>query len=247
VNDHEPAGEGRVALVTGGSGAIGQAICRDLVRSGFRVATTFNSTAPERNEASERFLPIPCDLRDADQIDALVDTVERDLGRIDVFVGNAGMTRDRLISQMRPEDFDDILAVNLTANHRLVRRLSRPMIRNRYGRIVLITSVTGLMGAPGQTNYAAAKSGLIGLGRSLARELATRDITVNMIAPGPIESPMFAEVGAKRRDEIIQLVPVHRVGAPEDVARAVSFFAAEQAGFLTGAVLPVDGGLSMGI
>jgi 3-oxoacyl-[acyl-carrier protein] reductase len=231
---------GRVALVTGGNRGIGLACARALAEAGFDVAVT------SRSSDVEGFLTVRCDQTDPDQVDAAVKAVEEQLGPVEVLVANAGITKDGLLLTMSDESFTSVLDANLTGTFRLVRRCARGMLRLKKGRIILVGSVVGLTGGGGQVNYAASKAGLVGIARSVARELGSRGITANVVAPGFIDTDMTAELGDDRKAAIVSQVPLGRLAAPEEVAAVVTFLASEGAGYITGAVIPVDGGLGMG-
>jgi 3-oxoacyl-[acyl-carrier protein] reductase len=232
----------RTVLVTGGSRGIGLACARAFAADGHRVAVTFSSTPVD--EAG--ILAVKCDVTDADQLDAAVSTVEEQLGPVEVLVANAGITRDGLLVRMSEADFTDVIETNLTATWRLAKRVLPKMMRARWGRIVVVSSVGAYIGASGQSNYAASKAGLIGLARAIASEYGPRGITANVVAPGPIDTDMLAEVTDERRAAMVAQIPVARTGTPDEVAAAVTFLASEPAAFITGAVLPVDGGIGMG-
>ncbi|HEX4902225.1 MAG TPA: 3-oxoacyl-ACP reductase FabG [Acidimicrobiales bacterium] len=231
----------RTVLVTGGNRGIGLACTQSFLADGHRVATLSRSGSEVVGA-----LAVACDVTDGAAVDAALEQVEAELGPVEVLVANAGMTRDGLLVRMSDEDFSAVLETNLTGTFRLARGVAKKMMRARFGRIVLMSSVGAYLGAAGQANYAASKAGLIGLGRAMARELATRGITVNIVTPGPIDTEMFAAVTDKRREELAATVPVQRLGSPDEVAAAVRFLASDEAGYVTGAVLPVDGGLGMG-
>ncbi|MFC3995932.1 3-oxoacyl-[acyl-carrier-protein] reductase [Nocardiopsis sediminis] len=232
----------RSALVTGGSRGIGLAIARELAASGDDVAVTYRSGEPP-----EGLLGVGCDITDTAQVDAAFKRVEEEQGAVDVLVANAGITKDQLLVLMNEDDFSAVLDTNLTGTFRVVKRAVRGMMRKRQGgRIVLISSVVGLMGSGGQVNYAASKAGLVGFGRSLARELGSRGITVNIVAPGFIETDMTAALSEDRQAEIKKNVPLGRYGTTEEIAKTVRFLASPDAAYITGAVIPVDGGLGMG-
>ncbi|NCY16701.1 MAG: SDR family oxidoreductase [Actinobacteria bacterium] len=221
----------RVVLVTGGNRGIG-------------LACITHRGEPPADAAD--LLCVRCDVTDSDAIDAAFTLVEEQLGPVEVLVSNAGMTADMLVLRMDAEDFTSVLDANLTGGFRVAKRAVRSMMRARFGRIIFIGSVVGSTGQAGQANYAASKAGLIGLARSLAREFASRAITVNLVAPGPVETDMFAAVADDTRAAIAEAVPLGRLAAPEEIAAAVTFLASDAAGYITGAVLPVDGGLGMG-
>jgi len=235
----------RVALVVGGSRGIGLAIATQLASAGHRVAITYNSSPPAAAE-EHGLLAVQADVTDAESLDAAFGNVEEQLGNVEILVANAGITKDNLVLRMTEADFTEVVDTNLTGTYRACKRAIRNMMRGRWGRIVLISSVVGLGGQAGQANYAASKAGLIGLGRSLAKEFASRNVTVNIVAPGPIDTDMLAALNEDQHAQIVDLVPMQRVGAPDDVAAAVTFLTSEGAGYITGTVLPVDGGLSMG-
>ncbi|MEA5154187.1 3-oxoacyl-[acyl-carrier-protein] reductase [Raineyella sp.] len=232
---------GRVALVTGGNRGIGRAIAARLVAEGYRVAATSRS-----GEVPEGVLGVPCDITDQEQVEAAFATVEKELGPVEVLVANAGITRDTLLMRMRDDDWDAVIDTNLTGTFRVVRRAARGMMKARFGRIVLISSVVGLIGSAGQVNYAASKSGLIGMARSVARELGSRGVTANVVAPGFIRTDMTAGLGEDLVAKYSGQIPVGHLGEVDDIANAVAFLAADAAGYISGAVLPVDGGLGMG-
>lgn len=232
---------GRIVLVTGGNRGIGRAIAEAFLAQGDRVAvTTRNGGAPEGA------LDVRCDITDAAQVDAAFATVEAELGPVEVLVANAGITKDTLLLRMSDEDWSSVIDTNLTGSYRLVRRAAKGMLKLRRGRIVLVSSVVGLLGSAGQVNYAASKSGLVGMARSIARELGSRSITANVVAPGFVETDMTEVLSDEQRAAIKTQVPLGRYARPEEVAGAVTWLASEQAAYVTGAVIPVDGGLGMG-
>ncbi len=233
----------RIALVTGGSRGIGLACAEQLAADGFRVAIGSRSEPTELPASLEW---VPLDVTDSDSIDAAFTAIEDRLGPVAVLVANAGITNDKLVLRMSEDDFDVVVNANLSGSFRVAKRAIRPMMKARWGRIILMSSVVGSLGQTGQANYAASKAGLVGLGRSLAREFASRNITVNLVAPGPIETDMLAELGDETKEAMVQAVPLGRVGTPADVAAAVSFLASDGASYITGATIPVDGGLGMG-
>jgi 3-oxoacyl-[acyl-carrier protein] reductase len=239
---------GKGALVTGASGGIGGAIARALHERGAAVALSGTREAPLESlaaELGERAHAVPCDLSDTAAVDALPGRVSGVLGGLDILVNNAGITRDGLFMRMSDEDWEQVLAVNLTAAFRLSRAVLRPMMKARWGRIVSITSVVGTTGNPGQGNYAAAKAGLAGMSKSLAAEVATRGITVNCVAPGFIETAMTGKLSDEQRERILGAIPAGRMGAPQDVGAAVVYLASEEAGYVTGQTLHVNGGMAM--
>jgi 3-oxoacyl-[acyl-carrier protein] reductase len=231
----------RVVLVTGGSKGIGHGIAAQLAEAGHRVAATYRS-----GEVPQGVLAVQCDVTDPEQVEAAFAQVESALGNVEVLVANAGITRDTLLMRMSDEDWDQVIATNLTGAFRVARRAARPMIRGRFGRIVFISSVVGQIGSAGQVNYAASKSGLVGMARSLARELGSRGVTANVVAPGFIETDMTAELGDDLVKKYAEQIPLGRLGSVADIAGTVEFLASDAASYITGAVIPVDGGLGMG-
>jgi 3-oxoacyl-[acyl-carrier protein] reductase len=230
----------RTVLVTGGSRGIGLACARAFEADGHRVAITY-VTKPVDDLFSVR-----CDAREPADVDEAVTAVEERFGPVEVLIANAGITRDGLLVRMSEDDFAAVLETNLSGGWRTAKRVLPPMMKARWGRLVFVSSVGAYLGAPGQSNYAASKAGLIGLARSIAREYATRGITANVVTPGPIVTDMLGALGEDKQAAIAEQVPVKRLGVPDDVAAAVRFLASEEAGYVTGAVLPVDGGLAMG-
>ena len=231
----------RSVLVTGGNRGIGLAIARALSADGDAVAVTYRSGQPP-----EGLFGVRCDVTDTASVDAAFAEVEQAQGPVEVLVANAGVTRDQLLMRMSDEDFAAVLDTNLTGAFRCVRRASKQMIRLRRGRIVLISSVVGLFGGSGQVNYAASKAGLVGIARSVTRELGGRGITANVVAPGFVETDMTAQLPQDRKDAYLQAVPAGRFAQPQEVADVVRFLASDAAAYITGAVIPVDGGLGMG-
>ncbi len=243
--------EGRVALVTGGSRGIGQAIAIELARVGATVVFTYKSSPEGARETQKRVdegggisRSTQCDVGDTEAVDALVAQVQQDFGRLDIVVNNAGITRDQVIMRMKPVDFDDVIATNLRGTWNVCRAASRPMLRARSGRIINLSSVVASMGNPGQSNYAASKGGIEALTRSLARELGSRGITVNAVAPGFIETDMTANMADRARQAMLERIPLGELGTVADVARAVRFLASDDAGYITGQVIHVNGGLN---
>jgi 3-oxoacyl-[acyl-carrier protein] reductase len=231
----------RSVLVTGGNRGIGLAIARALAADGDAVAITHRSGEPP-----EGLFGVRCEVTDSASVDAAFTAVEEHQGPVEVLVANAGMTRDQLLLRMSDDDFASVVDTNLTGAFRCARRASKAMIRLRKGRMIFISSVVGLYGGPGQANYSASKAGLVGLARSITRELGGRGITANVVAPGFIETDMTADLPEKARETYVKAIPAGRFADPDEVAQAVRFLASEQAGYISGAVLPVDGGLGMG-
>jgi 3-oxoacyl-[acyl-carrier protein] reductase len=239
---------GKTALVTGASGGIGGAIARALHRQGAAVllaGTRQGALEALAVELGERTRVHAADLADPAAADALVKDAETAFGKLDILVNNAGLTRDGLAVRMKDEDWQKVLDVDLTAGFRLARAAMRGMMRRRFGRIIGISSVVGVMGNPGQANYAAAKAGMIGLSKALAAEVATRGITVNCVAPGFIASAMTDALTPEQKERIAGAIPMRRLGAPEDVAASVVFLASDQAGYITGQTVHVNGGMAM--
>jgi 3-oxoacyl-[acyl-carrier protein] reductase len=232
---------GRSVLVTGGNRGIGLAIARRLAAGGDSVTVTSRSGDPVGDLSVVR-----CDVRDAASVDAAFAAVEQDQGPVEVLVANAGVTQDQLLALMSEEAFTGVLDTNLAGAYRVAKRAVRGMMRMRRGRLIFISSVVGLYGSAGQANYAASKAGLVGFARSLARELGSRGITANVVAPGFVDSDMTAVLSDERKAQIIAAVPLGRYATAEEVAAAVAFLAGPDAAYITGAVIPVDGGLGMG-
>ena len=239
---------GKKALVTGASGGIGEAIARRLHRQGATVA--ISGTRRDALEAlaknlSERVHVLPCNLSDAAEVEALVPGAEQAMGQVDILVANAGITRDNLFVQLRDEDWDEVIKVNLTATFRLARAATKLMMRKRFGRIIAITSVVGVTGNPGQGNYTASKAGLIGMIKTLGAEYARRNITANCIAPGFIATAMTDALNEKQRETILSKVPAARLGTPEDIAATAVFLSSNEAAYITGQTIHVNGGMAM--
>ncbi|MCC2029064.1 3-oxoacyl-ACP reductase FabG [Microbacterium sp. YMB-B2] len=231
----------RVVLVTGGNRGIGRAIAERFVRDGYRVAVTARS-----GEGPEGTLTVRADVTDAASIDAAYSEVEAALGTVEVVVANAGITKDTLLMRMSEDDFDSVVATNLGGAFRVVKRASKGMLRARFGRVILISSVVGLYGSAGQVNYSASKSALVGFARSLTRELGARGITANVVAPGFIETDMTAELPEETQKQYKASIPAARFATADEVAGVVAWLAGDDAGYISGAVIPVDGGLGMG-
>ena len=240
----------KTALVTGATGGIGGAIARALHKQGATVAVSGRQQDKLEKLAAElgsRVHVLPCDLADKTQVSNLIDQAIATLGRLDILVNNAGLTKDNLFMVMKDEQWDEVIAVNLTSTFMLMRAAARAMMRAKtgFGRIVNISSVSGIVGNPGQGNYAASKAGMIGMSKSLAREVASRGITVNCIAPGFISTPMTAALNEKQTDEIAKMIPQQRFGAPEEIAAGVVYLASNEAAYITGQTLHINGGMAM--
>ena len=231
----------RVVLITGGSRGIGLACAQKFASLGDNVAVTYNSSPPP-----PEFFGVKCDVTNPDEVEAAFAAVEEHFGPVEVLVSNAGITKDTLLLRMSESDFASVLDANLTAAFRVVKRATPKMLKARSGRIILMSSVVGLLGSAGQANYAASKAGLVGFARSLARELGSRSITVNVVSPGPVATDMTAALGEERLKELTSAVPLQRMATPEEIAGVVAFLAGPDGGYITGAVIPVDGGLGMG-
>ena len=231
----------RVVLVTGGSRGIGLACARRFAEMGDRVAVTYNSSPPPGE-----FFGVKCDVTKQEEVEAAFTAVEDHFGPVEILVSNAGVTKDSLLLRMSEDDFANVVDANLTAAFRVVKRATAKMMKARQGRVILMSSVVGLLGSAGQANYAASKSGLVGFARSLARELGSRNITVNVVAPGPVATDMTAALGDERMKVLTEAVPLQRVATPDEIAGVVAFLAGPDAAYITGAVIPVDGGLGMG-
>ena len=230
----------RSVLVTGGSRGIGLATARALSEAGHRVAVTYRSDAPDG------LLAVQADVRSSEDVDRTFTQVEEQQGPVEVLVSNAGVTDDQLLLRMTEESFSRVLDTNLTAAYRVAKRASRSMLKARWGRLVFVSSVVGLSGAAGQANYAASKAGLVGFSRSIARELGSRGITANVVAPGYVDTDMTAALGDARREELLRSIPLGRTASPDEIAGVIAFLASDASSYVTGAVLPVDGGLGMG-
>ena len=231
----------RSVLVTGGNRGIGLGIATAFRDAGEQVAVTYRSGEPP-----EGFLGVRCDVTDQESVDAAFEEIDAAHGPVEVLVANAGITRDTLMLRMSEDDFTTVLDTNLTGSFRVAKRAAKGMLRARTGRIIFISSVVGLLGSAGQVNYAASKAGLIGMARSIARELGSRSITANVVAPGFVATDMTAELPEERRQLYLGQIPLGRFASIEDVARVVRFLASDDAAYITGAVIPVDGGLGMG-
>ncbi|MEO3743177.1 beta-ketoacyl-ACP reductase [Plantactinospora sp. B5E13] len=231
----------RTVLVTGGNRGIGLAIAQAFAKQGDRVAVTHRSGNPPAD-----LFGVKCDVTDADQVDAAFSAVEAEFGPVEVLVANAGITKDTLLMRMSEEQFTDVLDTNLTGAFRCAKRAATRMVRGRWGRMIFISSVVGLSGGAGQVNYAASKAGLVGVARSITRELGTRNITANVVAPGFIDTDMTAVLGDDRKAEILKSIPAGRMASADEVAGVVTWLASDAAGYISGAVIPVDGGLGLG-
>ena len=231
----------RVVLITGGSRGIGLATAQRFAALGDKVAITYNTSAPTGD-----FLAVQCDVTKQEDVDRTFTEVEEKLGPVEILVSNAGITRDGLLLRMKEQDFADVLDANLTGAFRVSKRATQTMLRARKGRIILVSSVVGLLGQAGQSNYAASKAGLVGFARSLARELGSRSITVNVVAPGPVDTDMTRALGEEKLQAFSALVPLGRIATTDEIAGVITFLASPDAAYITGAVIPVDGGLGMG-
>jgi 3-oxoacyl-[acyl-carrier protein] reductase len=239
---------GKTALVTGATGGLGGSIARALHKQGATVA--ISGTRKEvldalAGELKERVHVLPCDLSNKDQVEALVPQAEAAMEKLDILVANAGVTKDNLFVQLRDEDWETVININLTATFRLSRAAMKTMMRRRHGRIIGITSVVGVTGNPGQGNYTAAKAGMIGMMKSIAKEYAKRGVTANCVAPGFVATPMTDKLNDKQREAIMTMVPANRLGTPDDIAAAVVYLASEEAAYVTGQTLHVNGGMAM--
>ena len=243
---------GKTAVVTGGSRGIGRAVCLELAKGGANVVLCYagneaaaNDTAAACEALGAKALAVRCNVAEAGEVKALMDAAVQAFGRIDILVNNAGITRDGLLMMMKDEDFDAVINANLKGTFLCMKAVSRLMMRQRYGRIVNLSSVVGLRGNAGQVNYAASKAGVVGMTKSLAKELASRGITVNAVAPGFIDTDMTAVLSEQAKEAMLSTIPMAKLGQPEDVAHAVAFFASDEAAYITGQVLCVDGGMAV--
>ncbi len=240
--------DGRIVMITGGSRGIGLACAQWFLARGDRVAVTSRSGAIEGDPGpKDRFLSLVCDVTDPAQVEAAFTSVEAAWGPVEVLVANAGITRDTLVLRMSEEAWGEVIDTNLTGVFRVSKRAVAKMIRQRRGRVVVVSSVSAFIGSAGQANYAAAKAGLVGLARSLAAEVASRSITVNVVVPGLVETDMLAELGEERTTAFASQIPMGRIARPGEIAAVIGFLSSEDAGYITGAVVPVDGGLAMGM
>jgi len=246
---------GMTALVTGASGGIGSAVARALASQGARLALSGSNPSKLRafrEELNDEFrhdqgdhVEITCNLADSTQVEELVPAAVDTFGKLDILVNNAGITRDNLAMRMKDEEWGEVIRINLEASFRLMRAASRPMMKARFGRIVSVTSIVGTTGNPGQTNYAAAKAGLVGLSKSLAQELAARGVTVNCVAPGFIRTPMTDVLPDAQKEKLAERIPMGRMGDGQDIGAAVAYLASREAGYVTGQTLHVNGGMAM--
>jgi 3-oxoacyl-[acyl-carrier protein] reductase len=244
--------QGKVALVTGASRGIGRAIALELARAGADVVVNYAGSEGAAREVvqeieglNRKAIMIRANVAQSSEVEDMVKEAIGTFGKIDILVNNAGITRDNLLMRMKEEEFDEVISINLKGVFNCIKAVTRPMMKARGGRIINISSVVGVMGNPGQANYVSAKAGVIGLTKSVARELAARNITVNAVAPGFIETDMTAVLGEETRQNLMAQIPLQRLGKPEDIAHAVKFLASEEASYMTGQVLHVDGGMYM--
>ena len=231
----------RTVLVTGGNRGIGYAIAQEFVAAGHRVAVTARS-----GKGPEGALSVVADVTDGESLDEAIKAVEEQLGPIEVLVANAGITKDTLLLRMSDQEFEDVVNTNLNGVFRVLKRVTKSMLKQKYGRVILIGSVVGLLGSAGQVNYAATKSALVGIARSVTRELGSRNITANVVAPGFIDTDMTAELSEELAQSYRDKIPAGRFASPEEVAKVVRWLASDEASYISGAVIPVDGGLGMG-
>ena len=231
----------RIALVTGSNRGIGFSIAEKLHDDGFTVVRTYRTSAAK----DAKFDSVRCDITIGEDIESAFTEIEENYGPVQVLVANAGITRDNLLPRMSEEDFTSVIDANLTSAYRLTKRAIKPMMKQKWGRIILLSSVVASAGQAGQANYAASKAGLVGFGRSLAKEFASRNITTNIVAPGPIKTDMISALSDKQQESILGSVPLRRFGEVSEIAATVSFLASESAGYITGAIIPVDGGLGI--
>jgi 3-oxoacyl-[acyl-carrier protein] reductase len=232
---------GRSVLVTGGNRGIGLSVAQAFRDAGDDVALTYRGGEPPAD-----FLAVKCDVTEPETVEAAFAEIEEKQGPVEVLVANAGITRDTLLLRMSEDDWASVIETNLTGAFRVAKRAAKGMLRLRRGRIVFVSSVVGLLGSPGQVNYAASKSGMVGMARSIARELGSRGITANVVAPGFVETDITADLSAELKKQYLSQIPLGRYSTPEEVARVIRWVASDEAGYVTGAVIPVDGGLGMG-
>ena len=231
----------KIALVTGSNRGIGLSIAEKLHDDGFTVVGTYRTSAAK----DAKFDSVRCDITISEDVESAFTEIEENYGPVQVLVANAGITRDNLLPRMSEEDFTSVIDANLTSAYRLTKRAIKPMMKQKWGRIILLSSVVASAGQAGQANYAASKAGLVGFGRSLAKEFASRNITTNVVAPGPIKTDMISALSDKQQESILGSVPLRRFGEVSEIAATVSFLASESAGYITGAIIPVDGGLGI--
>ena len=248
AEEGDEPGSGRVVLVTGGNRGIGRACVEWFVANGDRVASTYRGETPGAPDgAGDRYLAVRCDVTEPADVDRAFTEIETHFGPVEVLVANAGITRDTLVLRMDEAAWSEVIETNLTGAYRVAKRALAKMLRLHRGRILFLSSVGAFVGLPGQANYAASKAGLVGMARALAREVASRAITVNVIAPGVVDTDMISALGDERIEQLRTMVPLGRAATADEVAEAVGFLASDGAGYITGAVLPVDGGLGMGL
>ena len=231
----------KVAFVTGANRGIGLSIAKQLQEDGYLVAASYRTEPPNHND----LFPVKCDITSQHEVDQAFTSIEKKLGPVEILVANAGITKDNLLPRMTEDEFTDVIDANLTSGYRLARRAIKPMMKQKWGRIIFISSVVGFTGQAGQANYAASKAGLVGLARSIAKEFASRNITANVVAPGPVNTDMIKELSEQQQQSILAAVPLGRFAEPAEIAAAVSFLASDNAGFITGTIIPVDGGIGM--
>lgn len=238
--------QARTVLITGGAKGIGNA-CADLfLNAGHKVAVTYRNNDVPSELVDKGVLAIKCDISDSEQISEVFARVEEAFGSVEILIANAGMTKDTLMLRMNETAWSEVIETNLTSAYHLTKHALSKMVKNHWGRIIYVSSVVAQMGSPGQANYAASKAGLIGLARSLAREVASRSITVNVVAPGAVDTDMLNIIGEEKVEQMVAQIPLQRAASPTDIAAAIEFLASEKAAYITGVVLPVDGGLAMG-
>jgi 3-oxoacyl-[acyl-carrier protein] reductase len=231
----------KVAFVTGANRGIGSSIAQRLQEDGYLVAASYRTEPPDNSN----LFPVKCDITNQQEVDQAFTNIEKNLGPVEILVASAGITKDNLLPRMTEDEFTDVIDANLTSGYRLAKRAIKPMMKQKWGRIIFISSVVGSTGQAGQANYAASKAGLVGLARSIAKEFASRNITANVVAPGPVNTDMIKELSEQQQQNILASVPLGRFAEPAEIAAAVSFLASDNAGFITGTIIPVDGGVGM--